>query len=136
MHKMLIVGGVIFASLLLFVGGKYHIVYGSTVNGPKLEAKPSFSLSETFVNLDSVGNMPLIAARAQYPMYVAGVERRIKDLTVGCGSVKVGMWRSEALERCGKPAHTTTISTQEEALHWKNGLMIRINGGRVISITE
>lgn len=133
MRRLLIAGAV---ALLGFaaVAANYHIVYGSKVKGLTFESKPSLTFSETLVNLDIVGNMPMIAARAQYPMYVAHVEKRVHFLTKGCGSVRVGMWRSEALERCGQPASSEQPNRLTEVFRWSDGVEIKIENGRVALI--
>ena len=58
----------------IYLAGGQHFVYGSTVPIQMIK-KLSWSLSETVINFDRVGNMPMIVARASYPMFLAAMER-------------------------------------------------------------
>lgn len=64
--------------LLLAAGvayaGNYHFMYGSEWSPQKL-AKVSWSLSETVINVDEVAHLPLIVARARYPLFLQAWER-------------------------------------------------------------
>jgi len=64
------------AMVALAVVGNYHFIHGSTYGGPPVMPKLSWSLSETLINFDAVGNMPMIMARGNYPMFIAAWERR------------------------------------------------------------
>lgn len=65
-------------ALLLAAGvgyaGNYHFMYGSQWSPQKL-AKVSWSLSETVINVDEVAHLPLIVARARYPLFLQAWER-------------------------------------------------------------
>jgi hypothetical protein len=58
------------------VAGNFHFVNGSLLGGFKVMPKVSWSLSETFVNSDQVGNLPGFMARSQYPLFLAALERK------------------------------------------------------------
>jgi len=67
---------VLFLALLAgLVGyaGNYHFMHGSTVSAQKLK-KVSWSLSETFINVDEVGGLPMIVARARFPLFLQAIE--------------------------------------------------------------
>lgn len=119
---------------LLTGAANFHFVYGSGVNGVKIERKPSLSLSETIINLDSVGNMPMIAARAQYPMYVAKLERQIVSAKFqsesGCRNVYIGMPAEEIVPKCGRPNETETDGENAD-MRWDNGVWIKTERGKV-----
>lgn len=59
-------------ALVAFVGN-YHFIYGSQVSPQKL-SKVSWSLSETIINVDEVGHLPLIVARSKYPLFLQALE--------------------------------------------------------------
>ena len=140
MKKALIATGAIAVAALVLVAANYHIVTGSTVSGVTFQKKMSMSLSETFVNLDSVGNMPMIVARAQYPMFVASMERGVaavqKAIVKSCSDLAPGMYRSEALDLCGKPGHVDSVAAGEEIMHWDNGLMVKVQSGRITFVSR
>ncbi len=130
MKKVLIAASVVAAAALLLGAANYHIVTGSTVNGVSFQKKMSMSLSETFVNLDSVGNMPMIAARAQYPMFVATMERAVtalnEDPAKTCGqSLQMGMTSEAVIRRCGRPTSTDTSEAGDQTMEWDTGLMVK-----------
>jgi len=52
---------------LIFICGKYHFIYSSEKSF-LIIPKISFSLPETYVNLDAVLNMPRIVAMSRYPL--------------------------------------------------------------------
>jgi hypothetical protein len=62
------------AAILVGYCGNYHFVYGSKVPFQKV-TKVSWSLSEVLVNFDEVGGLPLIVARARYPLLLQALER-------------------------------------------------------------
>lgn len=68
--------GIAAALVTIAVAGNFHVVNGSMVNGMTLVPKVSWSLSETFVNSDVVANMPGFVARAQYPLFLAAIEKK------------------------------------------------------------
>ncbi len=127
-----------FGALLL--AANYHIVTGSTVSGVSLQKKMSMSLSETFVNLDSVGNMPMIVARAQYPMFVASMEQAVaalnEDPAATCAKdLKTGMTRDDVIRRCGRPSSTDTAETGAQSMEWNSGLVVKTEGNAVTYIS-
>lgn len=136
MKKALIAVGVAATGALLLVAANYHIVTGSTVSGVSFQKKMSMSLSETFVNLDSVGNMPMIVARAQYPMFVASMERGVSalqdELKKRCGSdLAAGMALEEVIKRCGSPATVETHEDRARTMRWNTGLIVKVEDGLV-----
>lgn len=139
MRKSLFVAAALAALGAVYVGLSYHIVTGSTVSGVSLQKKPSLTFSETFVNMDSVGNMPLIAARSQYPMFVSSMERGVaalhRELSKSCSDVAVGMYRSQVLDLCGRPDHTDSVADGEEVMHWSGGLMVKVKDGRTAFVS-
>lgn len=134
MRKGMIVGGVGLAGLTLVLAANYHFIDGSTVRGVQVESKPSLSLSETLINLDIVGNMPMIAARAQYPMYVAKLENRIADSKFqgdsGCRNVYIGMPAEEIVPKCGRPNEVETDGENAD-MRWDTGVWIKTERGKV-----
>lgn len=68
--------GIAAAVALVLAAGNFHVVNGAMVDGITLMPKVSWSMSETFVNSDVVANMPGIMARAQYPLFLAAIEKR------------------------------------------------------------
>ena len=53
--------------------GNYHVIYGGGIGMQKIE-KVSWSLGETIINLDELRELPLIAVRIKYPLFLqAGV---------------------------------------------------------------
>lgn len=140
MKKALIATGAIAVAALVLVAANYHIVTGSTVSGVTFQKKMSMSLSETFVNLDSVGNMPMIVARAQYPMFVASMERAITAtedaLVKACGKdIQVGMTRDAVIRRCGRPANTESSETGAQTMEWTSGLMVKTENNLVTHVS-
>ena len=125
------------AVAVIIASANFHVVTGSEVSGIRLEKKPSMTLSETFVNLDSVGNMPMIAARAQYPMYVAKVERRMKaaiaQASNGCRNIYVGMLIGEIIPKCGQPDSLKTLGADAE-MRWETGVHIKTSGDKVVFV--
>lgn len=138
MSKKMIVGLLVAAGVLLFTGMNYHIVTGSEVSGVKFEKKLSMSLSETFINLDSVMNMPMIAARSQYPMYVAKLERlqasASQQRNSGCRNIYIGMSVEEIVPKCGRPNDTETTGTEID-MRWDTGVRIKAANGKVTYVT-
>ncbi|ABX35853.1 hypothetical protein Daci_3215 [Delftia acidovorans SPH-1] len=140
MTKAWIVSGAVAVAALVLVAANYHIVTGSTVSGVTFQKKMSMSLSETFVNLDSVGNMPMIVARAQYPMFVASMERAITAtedaLVKACGKdIQVGMSKGVVLHRCGQPANVETEDFDVEKMRWRTGLLVHVQHGLVTYVS-
>ncbi len=124
---------------LLWAAGSYHVVTGSHVQGVAFERKLSYSLSEIFVNTDAVMNMPLIAARAQYPMYVAKLEKAVPPAaktvhaTGNISDIEPGMTRAQVVIVLGPPDHTDYPGAGAEILTWNSGGMVRLQDGKVMS---
>lgn len=140
MKKVLIAAFAVAAAVFLVVAANYHIVTGSTVSGATFQKKMSMSLSETFVNLDSVGNMPMIVARAQYPMFVASMERAMtalnEDPAKTCGKdLQMGMTREAVVRRCGRPASTDTSDTGAQTMEWATGLLVKTENNLVTYVS-
>lgn len=135
MGKALLAGAGVIAVAALLVAANYHIVTGSTVSGVRFQEKMSMTLSETFVNIDSVANMPPISARTHYPMFLASLDRGIAELekamVKSCADLAPGTYRNEAIELCGKPTHVDSVAPGEEIMHWDNGKMVKAQGGRI-----
>lgn len=123
----------VLASVFLFVIAKFHFVYGSEVEGIQVEPKPSLSLSETLINMDALGGMPMIAARAQYPMYVARMERLLEQLEFqnarGCHHLQVGMRTVDIEPKCGRP---DDVSGSD--MRWDTGLWVKVSNGVITEI--
>lgn len=141
MKKALITAGAVTAAVFLVVAANYHIVTGSTVSGVTFQKKMSMSLSETFVNLDSVGNMPMIVARSQYPMFVASMERAVTALNEDpakiCGKdLQMGMTREAVVRRCGRPASTETSDTGAQTMEWATGLLVKTENNLVTYVSS
>jgi len=60
-------------AVLVGYAGKFHFIYGAHVTLQKLP-KVSWSLAETVVNVDEVGGLPMLVARAKYPLFLRAVE--------------------------------------------------------------
>lgn len=141
MKKALITAGAVTAAVFLVVAANYHIVTGSTVSGVTFQKKLSMSLSETFVNLDSVSNMPMIVARSQYPMFVASMERAVTALNEDpakiCGKdLQMGMTREAVVRRCGRPASTETSDTGAQTMEWATGLLVKTENNLVTYVSS
>lgn len=140
MSKALLAGAGVIAVAAVLVAANYHIVTGSTVDGVKFHEKMSMTLSETFVNIDSVANMPPIAARTHYPMYLASLDRGIaefqKATAKSCANLSPGTYRNEVIDLCGKPTHVDSVAPGEEIMHWDNGLMVKAQGGRITFVSR
>ena len=127
------------AAALLWAAGSYHVVTGSHVQGVVFERKLSYSLSETFVNTDVVLNLPMIAARAQYPMYVAKLEKAVPPEaktvhpTGSVSDIEPGMTRGQVVILLGPPDHTDYPGAGAEILTWNSGGMVRLQDGKVVS---
>lgn len=63
------------AVLVILITGKYHFVHGSTYTGDFIISKVSFSFSETFINTDQIMNVPVIAAKSNWPLAVAALQK-------------------------------------------------------------
>lgn len=140
MHKGFLWGGVLFTvGVVLAVAANYHFVYGSEVDGITVESKPSLSLSETLINLDTLGGMPMIMARGQYPMYVTKLERRIEMQKLqsarGCHNIYVGMNISEIIPKCGQP-DVLKVSGGDSDMRWDTGVRIKTSGDKVIFVSS
>lgn len=74
MKKWQAFGVALAAGIMMAAAGNWHVVHGS--DAPiRLVRKISWSLSELIVNTDQLGNMPMIFARSQYPLFLAVLER-------------------------------------------------------------
>lgn len=138
MRKSVLWGGVLFAAgVMLAVAANYHFVYGSEVEGITVEKKPSLSLSETLINMDTLGGMPMIAASATYPMYVSKLKHRLEQLEFqnahGCHNLYVGMQANEIVPKCGKPDMRKSSGSD---LRWDTGLRVQISNGVVTEVTR
>lgn len=140
-----IVAGVAVSLLAGSVLGNNHFMTGSQVSGIAVQPKLSFSFSETFINLDTVMNMPAIAARAQYPMFVAMLEATgrieppapVRPATTGTplrsiSDVKIGMTRTQVVLLLGPPEHVDQPGGGTEILSWRGGGMVSIQNGQVV----
>ncbi|MES2887298.1 MAG: hypothetical protein V4739_04725 [Pseudomonadota bacterium] len=55
--------------------GNYHVLYGSGLHKSHVVLrKVSWSLSETFVNLDALSGQPAFMAHANFPLTIAAME--------------------------------------------------------------
>ena len=103
-------------AVALYVGGSFHFLHGS-VTGFLVLKKASFSLSETVVNTDRLGNMPAFLARAEYPMTIAAMSRRaiaggaVKDYRIARTRVRVGMTLEDVFREFGTPTEEPDIYT-------------------------
>ena len=139
MRKGYLYGGMVAViGLLTAVAANYHFVYGSGVSGVTIETKPSLSLSETLINMDTLGGMPMIAARANYPMYVSRLERRAAQVEMqrsrGCQNIYVGMGVTEVIPKCGQPDELN-VSGGDSDLRWDSGVRIKTSGDKVTSVS-
>lgn len=74
--KILLIRNLIAGTFLVcFFYGEFHFVHGSTYTGKSIIPKVSFSFSETFVNTDQILNVPVIAAKSNWPLAVAALQR-------------------------------------------------------------
>ena len=95
-------------AIALYVGGSFHFLHGS-VTGFAVLKKASFSLSETVVNTDRLGNMPAFLARAEYPMTIAAMSRRaidggaVKDYRIAKTRINVGSTLDDVFREFGEP---------------------------------
>ena len=55
--------------------GSFHIISGSNLGFPMFTRKPSFSFSETFINLDQLEGMPCFAVQIKYPLSLKTLQR-------------------------------------------------------------
>lgn len=55
--------------------GMVHLVAGADYKGPTIVKKASFGFSETFINMDQITGMPMLAARIQYPLSIRALQR-------------------------------------------------------------
>jgi hypothetical protein len=102
MNKKLLWRSLAAAVISAVVAGNFHFVHGSKNPFGSIIPKVSWSLSETIVNFDAVGNMPGFMARGTYPLFMAAVEKmmadssapifspsRLEKITLGMASVDV-----------------------------------------------
>ncbi len=74
--RRLAVGALILASCTAgVIFGMVHLVTGSDYKGPTLIRKASFGFSETFINMDQITGMPMLAARTQYPLSIRALQK-------------------------------------------------------------
>lgn len=64
---------ILLGSLTIVLFGNLHIV-SSRDDGFQVVPKYSFSLSETFINLDALTGMPSVEARSRYPLAVKSLQ--------------------------------------------------------------
>jgi hypothetical protein len=123
------------AAILVAVGGNFTFLTGSQV-GFKVLRKVSFSLSEVWVNLDEMGNMPAILARARYPLTLEALTRRAiasgaePDLSTDQTTrLRAGMTRIEVQEILGRPNkapdHYMIAGARIEHWNYSSGLQGR-----------
>ena len=133
-------------ALSLTLAGKYHVLYGDAAHGMDVIPKISWSLSETFVNIDALGNMPMLFARAQYPLTVAALARRAnergleKDLSVA-RKLAQGMDMEQVARIMGAPASRDGIGSTFENWTYRSPLAgqyvtVTFEKGRVIKVTD
>jgi len=127
--------------------GNYHVLTGDAVGGLKVIPKVSWSLSESFVNVDALGNMPAIFARAQYPLLMVALAKmgRLagseKDLSDVRSKVQIGMTESQVYSSFGYPTEKQPIGPHFE--HWVyraplagQYVTVSFEDGRVTNITD
>lgn len=74
--RHLVAGTVIIVSCVTVAFlGMVHLVNGSDYKGPTIVRKASFGFSETFINMDQITGMPMLAARMQYPLSIRALQR-------------------------------------------------------------
>jgi hypothetical protein len=62
-------------ALVAIFCGNVHIITGRQLDWPLVVKKESFGFSETFVKIDTVTEMPWIAAKSRYPLACAVLQR-------------------------------------------------------------
>jgi len=70
----LLIVGIIILMAAIFFSGKYHFVHGKD-NPLLIIPKISFSLKETYINLDEITGMPNIMAKMKYPLAVRALQK-------------------------------------------------------------
>jgi hypothetical protein len=148
MKRILLVVALVFVAIssLTLVAMNYHFVTGSKVSGVRILPKLSWPLSETLINEDAVMNMPMIAVRAQYPLYMAQLAnsardaKREPDLSAErVGSLKPGMKTYQAYDLLGKPQKRVTAGQTDlliyEAPLAGNSVTIEVsNDGYILKV--
>lgn len=137
-------------AIVLYVSGSFHFLHGSATGFMVLK-KASFSLSETVVNTDRLGNMPAFLARAEYPMTIAAMSRKaiasgaVKDYRVARERIGLGMMLSDVYREFGMPTEppdTYTIGGDETTRLTYSDMMqgkvvfITLTNGRVTRISD
>jgi hypothetical protein len=127
-------------ALGVWSAGSYHFVHGSNVSGVQVVPKPSFSLSETLINMDAVGNMPMIAARSQYPMFIAEMtSRSANGASVDrgpCGRIYSGMMYSQVELICGAPTSVGHSSNGAQTYYFASGVVATVENNLITSVRK
>jgi len=116
------IAGLCAAVVTVAAASNFHIVRGSNNHLGTFIPKVSWSLSETLINLDEVGNLPAIAARSQYPLFMAALERDISASSRPAFTrsrlerILVGMGQAEVEGILGKPDHSYGDPGKEETV--------------------
>lgn len=139
MGKKVIAGLVLALGALLFAAN-YHIIYGSDVSGINLQKKLSPSLSETIVNLDAVGGMPMLVARSQYPLFTEALVRKVnsvkKDDKGPCGKIYAGMLYPQAEALCGRPEVMGNSSNGEQTYYFSGGVSATVKNNVITDVRK
>lgn len=131
-------GGAVAVVSLVAWSANYHFIYGSDVSGIRVQKKLSPSLSETIVNLDAVGAMPMVVARAQYPLFIESLLRSStpKSASTPCHKIYEGMMYSQAEELCGRPDIVGNSSNGEQTYYWPSGVSANVANNILLSVRK
>ena len=138
MKKWVVAVSVVLGAVVLFTASKYHLVYGSDISGIKIQKKLSPSLSETIVNFDAVGGMPMLVARAQYPLFTEALMRSAKGAQGPSGSecrkIYAGMQYPQAEVLCGAPSIIGNSSDGSQTYYWPGGVSATVHNNVIKSV--